>query len=81
MTSLNSSTLRSLQTLYKTQLKELKEDLSEKSKSYNELEIEFKSLESERNALQGQLQFAIAKADSEQVARCVLAFQTSPTFH
>ena len=62
------------QTLYKTQLKELKEDLAEKTKSYSELEIEFKSLESERNALQGQLQFAIAKADSEQMARLVLAF-------
>ena len=43
--------------------------MSEKTKSYQDLEIEFKSLESERDSLQSQLQLAIAKADSEQMAR------------
>ena len=59
------------QTLYKTQMKELREEMSEKTKSYQDLEIEFKSLESERDSLQSQLQLAIAKADSEQMARYV----------
>ena len=50
-------------------MKELREELEEKVKAFQELEIEFKSLESERDSLQAQLQLAIAKADSEHMAR------------
>ena len=50
-------------------MKELKEELEEKIKQHSDLETEFKSLESERDSLHAQLQLAIAKADSEQLAR------------
>ena len=57
--------------MYKTQQKELKEDLEEKIKQYTDLETDYKNLESERNSLGQQLQLALAKADSEHLARTV----------
>ena len=55
-------------------MKELKEELEEKIKQHSDLETEFKSLESERDSLHAQLQLAIAKADSEQLARWASVF-------
>ena len=60
-----------MQTLYKTQLRELKEELEEKIKHYTDLENDHKHLESERQSISAQLQLALAKADSEQLARSI----------
>lgn len=66
-----------LQTLYKSQIRELQEDLEEKIKQNSELETDFKSVEKERDTLGGQLQLALAKADSEQLARSIAEEQLS----
>lgn len=51
-------------TLYKTQANELREDLDDKSRSAQELE-------EERGSLVHQLQIALARADSEALARSI----------
>lgn len=51
-------------TLYKTQANELREDLDEKSRTAQELE-------EERGSLVHQLQIALARADSEALARSI----------
>lgn len=53
-----------LQTLYKTQTEELKEEAEEKSRCILELE-------EERDSLAHQLQIALARADSEALARSI----------
>lgn len=53
-----------LQTLYKTQTQELREELDEKIRLHQEFE-------EERNSLVHQLQLALARADSEALARSI----------
>ena len=53
-----------LQTLYKTQAQELREELDEKIRAMQELE-------EERGSLAHQLQIALARADSEALARSI----------
>lgn len=55
--------------LYKTQVKDLKTELEEKMKSYSDLEISFKNLETERSSLTKMLQSTAGKADAEQLQR------------
>lgn len=50
--------------MYKTQVSELKEELEERSKFVSELE-------EERNSLTQQVQIAVARADSEALARSI----------
>jgi len=50
--------------LYKTQVSELKEELEERNKFVSELE-------EERNSLTQQVQIAVARADSEALARSI----------
>ncbi|XP_050738009.1 rho-associated protein kinase 1-like isoform X2 [Eriocheir sinensis] len=51
-------------TLYKTQVRELREEVDEKSRQIVELE-------EEHNSLTGQLQLAVGRADSEALARSI----------
>lgn len=53
-----------LQTLYKTQVRELREEVDEKSRQIVELE-------EEHTSLTGQLQLAVGRADSEALARSI----------
>ena len=53
-----------LQTLYKTQAQELREELEEKIRAMQELE-------EERGSLAHQLQIALVQADSEALARSI----------
>lgn len=53
-----------LQGLYKTQAEELKEELDDKCRSVSELE-------EERSSLAHQLQLALARGDSEALARSI----------
>lgn len=53
-----------LQTLYKTQAQELKEEVEERSRNILELE-------EERGDLTHRLQLAVARADSEALARSI----------
>ncbi|KAK2142010.1 hypothetical protein LSH36_1006g00024 [Paralvinella palmiformis] len=55
--------------LYKANVKWLKEELAGKISQLEELEKEFKSLEEDKNVINSQLQYAIARADSEQIAK------------
>ena len=50
--------------MYKTQVSELKEELEERNKFVSELE-------EERNSLTQQVQIAVARADSEALARSI----------
>lgn len=52
------------QTLYKTQVRELREEAEEKSRQVVELE-------EERTSLTHQLQLAVGRADSEALARSI----------
>lgn len=52
------------QTLYKTQVRELREEVDEKSRQVVELE-------EERTSLTHQLQLAVGRADSEALARSI----------
>ncbi|XP_074643969.1 rho-associated protein kinase 2-like [Tubulanus polymorphus] len=56
-------------TLYKTQVKELQEEVDEKTKIFQELDNEHKNLTQERDSVLAQLQLALAKADSEHLSR------------
>ena len=51
--------------------------MEEKIRQYSELEGDFKNLEVERDSLGGQLQLALAKSDSEQLARSIAEEQLS----
>ncbi|XP_021120766.1 rho-associated protein kinase 1 [Heterocephalus glaber] len=59
-------------TLYKTQVKELKEELEEKNREYLK---KIQELQNEREALSTQLDLAETKAESEQLARGLLEEQ------
>ncbi|KAM8811425.1 rho-associated protein kinase 1 [Eudromia elegans] len=59
-------------TLYKTQVKELKEEIDEKNK---ETQRKIQELQNERETLTTQLDLAETKAESEQLARALLEEQ------
>ncbi|KAK3090086.1 hypothetical protein FSP39_009049 [Pinctada imbricata] len=63
--------------LYRTQVKELKEDVEEKDKKLHDWATDAKSVEQEKDSFASQLQLALAKADSEQLARSIAEEQLS----
>lgn len=62
-------------TLYKTQVKELKEEVEEKTKLSQELDKKLHELYNEKETLAAQLDLAVTKAESEQLARALLEEQ------
>ncbi|KAG9478987.1 hypothetical protein GDO78_012583 [Eleutherodactylus coqui] len=62
-------------TLYKTQVKELKEEVEEKTKLSQDLDKKFHELHSEKETIAAQLDLAVTKAESEQLARGLLEEQ------
>ncbi|GFR98507.1 rho-associated protein kinase [Elysia marginata] len=63
--------------LYKTQVKELKEEVEEKIKQIQDLSADTQNILQEKDSLGTQLQLALAKADSEQLARQIAEEQLS----
>ncbi|RUS78321.1 hypothetical protein EGW08_013925, partial [Elysia chlorotica] len=63
--------------LYKTQVKELKEEVEEKIKQIQDLSSDTQNILQEKDSLGTQLQLALAKADSEQLARQIAEEQLS----
>uniref|UniRef100_A0A8C8DU79 Rho-associated protein kinase 2 n=1 Tax=Oryzias sinensis TaxID=183150 RepID=A0A8C8DU79_9TELE len=64
-------------TLYKTQVRELKEDCEERNKLYKEMQQSLHELQEERDSLAAQLEITLTKADSEQLARSIAEEQYS----
>uniref|UniRef100_A0A8C5N7V2 non-specific serine/threonine protein kinase n=1 Tax=Gouania willdenowi TaxID=441366 RepID=A0A8C5N7V2_GOUWI len=64
-------------TLYKTQVRELKEECEEKNKVYKEVQQSLQELQEERESLAAQLEITLTKADSEQLARSIAEEQYS----
>ncbi|XP_026310484.1 rho-associated protein kinase 2 [Piliocolobus tephrosceles] len=64
-------------TLYKTQVRELKEECEEKTKLGKELQQKKQELQDERDSLAAQLEITLTKADSEQLARSIAEEQYS----
>ncbi|XP_031212879.1 rho-associated protein kinase 2 isoform X2 [Mastomys coucha] len=64
-------------TLYKTQVRELKEENEEKIKLCKELQQKKQDLQDERDSLAAQLEITLTKADSEQLARSIAEEQYS----
>ncbi|XP_029931276.1 rho-associated protein kinase 1 isoform X2 [Myripristis murdjan] len=58
-------------TLYKTQVKELKEEIEEKNRQVQEAHKKVQELHSERDSLSAQLDLTVTKAESEQLARAL----------
>ncbi|CAF98420.1 unnamed protein product, partial [Tetraodon nigroviridis] len=58
-------------TLYKTQVKELKEEIEEKNRQVQETHKRVQDLSSERDSLSAQLDLTVTKAESEQLARAL----------
>ncbi|XP_052774970.1 rho-associated protein kinase 1-like isoform X1 [Mya arenaria] len=63
--------------LYRNQVKELKDEVVGKENKVQDLLDDMKSLDQEKESLGGQLQLAMAKADSEQLARTIAEEQLS----
>lgn len=63
--------------LYKTQVKELKEEVDEKNKQIQDLTSDNQNILQEKESIGAQLQLALAKADSEQLARQIAEEQLS----
>uniref|UniRef100_A0A8C1EZQ9 non-specific serine/threonine protein kinase n=1 Tax=Cyprinus carpio carpio TaxID=630221 RepID=A0A8C1EZQ9_CYPCA len=63
--------------LYKTQIRELKEDGDERAKLYKDAQQRIEDLEEERDSLATQLEVSLTKADSEQLARSIAEEQYS----
>ncbi|CAL1536686.1 unnamed protein product [Lymnaea stagnalis] len=63
--------------LYKTQVKELKEEIDEKKKQIQDLTSDVQNMRLEKDSIGAQLQLALAKADSEQLARQIAEEQLS----
>ncbi|KAK1805509.1 hypothetical protein P4O66_019808, partial [Electrophorus voltai] len=63
--------------LYKTQIRELKEECEEKMKLYQGAQQRVEELQEERDSLAGQLEVSLTKADSEQLARSIAEEQYS----
>ncbi|XP_052665419.1 rho-associated protein kinase 2 isoform X2 [Harpia harpyja] len=64
-------------TLYKTQVRELKEECEEKTKLCKEMQQKIQELQDERDSLAAQLEITLTKADSEQLARSIAEEQYS----
>ncbi|XP_044515491.1 rho-associated protein kinase 2 [Gracilinanus agilis] len=64
-------------TLYKTQVRELKEECQEKTKLCKEMQQKNQELQDERDSLAAQLEITLTKADSEQLARSIAEEQYS----
>ncbi|XP_068196519.1 rho-associated protein kinase 1 isoform X1 [Antennarius striatus] len=58
-------------TLYKTQVKELKEEIEEKNRQVQEAQKKVQELCTERDSLSAQLDLTVTKAESEQLARAL----------
>ncbi|XP_058610859.1 rho-associated protein kinase 2b isoform X2 [Onychostoma macrolepis] len=63
--------------LYKTQIRELKEDSDEKAKLYNDAQQRMEDLQEERDSLATQLEASLTKADAEELARTIAEEQYS----
>nr|XP_057946736.1 rho-associated protein kinase 2 isoform X2 [Doryrhamphus excisus] len=64
-------------TLYKTQVRELKEECEERNKLFKEMQQSLQELQEERDSLAAQLEITLTKADSEQLARSIAEEQYS----
>ncbi|XP_047668871.1 rho-associated protein kinase 2 isoform X5 [Tachysurus fulvidraco] len=64
-------------TLYKTQVRELKEECEERNKLYKDMQQNLQELQEERDSLAAQLEITLTKADSEQLARSIAEEQYS----
>ncbi|KAM9704631.1 rho-associated protein kinase 2-like isoform 1-T2 [Menidia menidia] len=64
-------------TLYKTQIRELKDECDEKNKLYKEAKQRLAEYQEERDSLATQLETSLTKADSEQLARSIAEEQYS----
>ncbi|XP_056151251.1 rho-associated protein kinase 2 [Lampris incognitus] len=64
-------------TLYKTQVRELKEECEERNKLYKDIQQSLQELQEERDSLAAQLEITLTKADSEQLARSIAEEQYS----
>uniref|UniRef100_A0A673CI53 Rho-associated protein kinase n=1 Tax=Sphaeramia orbicularis TaxID=375764 RepID=A0A673CI53_9TELE len=65
-------------TLYKTQVRELKEECEERNKLYKDMQQSLQELQEERwDSLAAQLEITLTKADSEQLARSIAEEQYS----
>ncbi|XP_038607691.1 rho-associated protein kinase 2 [Tachyglossus aculeatus] len=64
-------------TLYKTQVRELKEECEEKIKLCKEMQQKIQELQDEKDSLAAQLEITLTKADSEQLARSIAEEQYS----
>ncbi|XP_032441184.1 rho-associated protein kinase 2-like isoform X4 [Xiphophorus hellerii] len=64
-------------TLYKTQIRELKDECNEKNKMYKEAQQQLAEYQEERDSLAAQLESSLTKADSEQLARSIAEEQYS----
>uniref|UniRef100_A0A8D3C5N2 Rho-associated protein kinase 1 n=1 Tax=Scophthalmus maximus TaxID=52904 RepID=A0A8D3C5N2_SCOMX len=58
-------------TLYKTQVKELKEEIEERNRQVQEAHKKVQDLSGERDSLSAQLDLTVTKAESEQLARAL----------
>uniref|UniRef100_A0AAV2LV66 non-specific serine/threonine protein kinase n=1 Tax=Knipowitschia caucasica TaxID=637954 RepID=A0AAV2LV66_KNICA len=64
-------------TLYKTQIRELKEEREERNRLFEELQRRTTQYQDERESLASQLEASLTKADSEQLARSIAEEQYS----
>ncbi|XP_071323570.1 rho-associated protein kinase 2-like isoform X6 [Trachinotus anak] len=64
-------------TLYKTQIRELKDECDERNKLYKEAQQRLAEYQEERDSLAAQLETSLTKADSEQLARSIAEEQYS----
>uniref|UniRef100_A0A665W5Z5 Rho-associated protein kinase 2 n=1 Tax=Echeneis naucrates TaxID=173247 RepID=A0A665W5Z5_ECHNA len=64
-------------TLYKTQIRELKDECEERNKLYKEAQRQLAEYQDERDSLAAQLETSLTKADSEQLARSIAEEQYS----
>uniref|UniRef100_H3B2B3 Rho-associated protein kinase 1 n=1 Tax=Latimeria chalumnae TaxID=7897 RepID=H3B2B3_LATCH len=62
-------------TLYKTQVKELKEEIAENKKQNTDFQKRVHELQNERDSFSAQLDLTVTKAESEQLARALLEEQ------
>ncbi|XP_012683372.2 rho-associated protein kinase 1 [Clupea harengus] len=58
-------------TLYKTQVKELKEEIEEKNRQLQDAHKKVQDMHGERDSLSAQLDLTVTKAESEQLARAL----------
>uniref|UniRef100_A0A665W5N4 non-specific serine/threonine protein kinase n=1 Tax=Echeneis naucrates TaxID=173247 RepID=A0A665W5N4_ECHNA len=71
------TTFSSSKTLYKTQIRELKDECEERNKLYKEAQRQLAEYQDERDSLAAQLETSLTKADSEQLARSIAEEQYS----